>query len=72
MPRSRLMRIMLDESVPGRLGALLSGHLVSSVQKRGWAGIKNGKLVGLAALEFDAIRIETTRRGRAQYAVQEF
>ena len=49
------MRILLDESVPGRLGALLVGHEASSVQRRGWAGIKNGKLLTLAATEFDVL-----------------
>ena len=49
------MRILLNESVPGRLGALLVGHETSSVQRRGWAGIKNGKLLALAATEFDVL-----------------
>ena len=49
------MRILLDESVPSRLGLLLAGHDVSSVQRRGWAGIKNGKLLALAAAEFDVL-----------------
>ena len=47
------MRILLDEDLPRRLAALLVGHEVSTVQGRGWAGIKNGKLLGLAAAEFD-------------------
>ena len=47
------MRILLDESVPGRLAPLLLGHAALTVQKRGWAGIKNGKLLSLAASEFD-------------------
>jgi predicted nuclease of predicted toxin-antitoxin system len=49
------MRILLDESVPARLGPLLVGHEASSVQRRGWAGIKNGKLLTLAAAEFDVL-----------------
>lgn len=32
---------------------MLTGHEVSTVQRSGWAGIKNGKLLGLAASEFD-------------------
>ena len=48
-----LMRILLDESVPARLGRLLIGHEVKSVQRHGWSGIKNGKLLALAATEFD-------------------
>jgi predicted nuclease of predicted toxin-antitoxin system len=49
------MRILLDESVPGRLGALLTGHSVMTVQRRGWASVKNGKLLALAAGEFDML-----------------
>ena len=49
------MRILLDESVPGRLGALLAGHSAVTVQRRGWASIKNGKLLSLAAGEFDVL-----------------
>ena len=44
------MRILLDESVPGRLGALLTGHVAIMVQRQGWTSIKNGKLLALAAL----------------------
>jgi len=49
------MRILLDESVPGRLGSLLTGHTTTTVQRRGWASIKNGKLLALAAGEFDVL-----------------
>ena len=49
------MRILLDESVPSRLAALLTGHSTESVQHRGWASIKNGKLLALAAGEFDVL-----------------
>lgn len=49
------MRILLDESVPERLGKLLSGHSVTGVQRRGWASIKNGKLLALAQHEFDVL-----------------
>ena len=47
------MRILLDESVPSRLGSLLVGHEARSVQRMGWAGVKNGKLLALAASNFD-------------------
>ena len=54
--RSSLMRILLDESVPSRLGASLTGHTSVSVQRRGLGpGIKNGKLPALAAGEFDVL-----------------
>ena len=49
------MRILLDESVPNRLGALLTGHISTSVQRRGWTSVKNGKLLALAAHEFDVV-----------------
>ena len=49
------MRILLDESVPGRLASLLTGHSAITVQRRGWASIKNGKLLALAAGEFDVL-----------------
>lgn len=49
------MRTLLDESVPGRLGALLVGQSVVTVQVRGWASIQNGKLLALAAGEFDVL-----------------
>lgn len=49
------MRILLDESVPWRLGPLLTGHTFTSVQRHRWAGVKNGKLLALAANEFDVL-----------------
>ena len=49
------MHILLDESVPGRLGPLLTGHTTITVQRRGWASIKNGRLLALAADEFDVL-----------------
>ena len=52
-PHSSPMRILLDEDLPRRLAAMLVGHEVSTVQRSGWTGIKNGKLLGLAAAQFD-------------------
>lgn len=49
------MRILLDESVPWRLGTLLTGHTTTTVQRRGRASIKNGQLLALAAGEFDVL-----------------
>ena len=51
----RPMRVLHDESVPGRLGLLLVGHAANTVQRKGWAGIKNGSLLALAAAEFDVL-----------------
>ena len=48
------MNILLDECVPARFARSLSGHSVTTVQKRGWGGLKNGDLLALAEKEFDA------------------
>jgi predicted nuclease of predicted toxin-antitoxin system len=47
------MRILLDEDLPRRLCALLVGHDATTVPRSGWAGVKNGKLLALAASKFD-------------------
>jgi predicted nuclease of predicted toxin-antitoxin system len=47
------MRVLLDECVPKRLGKELLDHDVSTVVEVGWSGVKNGKLLALAAAEFD-------------------
>jgi predicted nuclease of predicted toxin-antitoxin system len=47
------MRILLDEDLPRRLCALLVGHEATTVPRNGWAGIKNGRLLALAASQFD-------------------
>jgi hypothetical protein len=58
------MRILLDEDLPRRLGGMLSGHETATVQRRGWSGIKNGKLLALAADEFDVF---LTMDGNLEY-----
>jgi len=47
------MRILLDECVPWPMHTLLSSHSCSSVQDKGWGGIKNGELLQRADGEFD-------------------
>lgn len=47
------MKILLDECVPWPLYKLLTAHDCTSVQRRGWGGIKNGELLRLAENEFD-------------------
>ena len=47
------MRILLDEDLPRRLCSLLAEHETTTVPRCGWAGIKNGKLLALAATKFD-------------------
>ncbi len=48
------MRLLLDESLPRRLGRELPGHQVVTVPEMGWAGKTNGELLSLARGEFDA------------------
>ncbi len=44
------MKLLLDESVPRRLGSLFSGSFeVRTVQQMDWAGSKNGDLLRMAA-----------------------
>ena len=49
------MRLLLDECMPKRLKHELPGHDVRTVQEMGWAGIKNGALLGLASSQFEAL-----------------
>lgn len=46
------MRILLDESIPRRLGKLIVGHDVTTVVDRGWSGARNGELLERAQSEF--------------------
>jgi predicted nuclease of predicted toxin-antitoxin system len=48
------MRLLLDESLPNRLRRSLPSHTVQTVVEMGWGGVKNGKLLTLAAQQFDA------------------
>lgn len=47
------MRVLLDECVDVRLAASLGTVDVRTVADQGWLGISNGKLLALAAAEFD-------------------
>jgi hypothetical protein len=48
------MKILLDECIDRRLAQNLVGHEVKTVPQMGWAGVKNGQLLALAAVQFDA------------------
>ena len=48
------MRLLLDECIPVRLRKALPLHAVTTVGQAGWSGVKNGKLLALAASSFDA------------------
>jgi hypothetical protein len=49
------MRLLLDECVPRALRNDIPGHEVKTVAEVGWAGVKNGELLRLAAAEFDLL-----------------
>ena len=46
--------MILDECLPRKLGLLLTGHEVSTVQRAGWAGVVNGQLLAKIAGQYDA------------------
>ena len=46
------MRILLDENLPRKLKWSLNAE-AWTVPERGWGGIKNGRLLKLAAADFD-------------------
>ena len=48
------MRLLLDESIPVKLRHALPTHAVRTAVEMGWSGVKNGKLLALASVEFDA------------------
>lgn len=47
------MKILLDECVPAPMQSLLSNHACTTVQAKGWSGIRNGDLLQRAETEFD-------------------
>ncbi len=47
------MKILLDECVPAPMQSLLSNHACTTVQAKGWSGIRNGDLLQRAEAEFD-------------------
>ena len=49
------MKLLLDESLPRRLGRLITGHEVVTVVEAGWSGLTNGRLLAVAQHEFDCL-----------------
>jgi predicted nuclease of predicted toxin-antitoxin system len=47
------MKILLDECIDRRLAREFVGYEVKTVPQMGWAGINDGQLLVLAAVEFD-------------------
>lgn len=49
------MRVLRDECFPRTLRTELPGHEVTTVAEAGWAGVKNGALLQLAATRFEVL-----------------
>ena len=49
------MRVLLDECFPRALRVELLGHEIMTVAEAGWAGVKNGALLQLAATRFEVL-----------------
>lgn len=49
------MKILLDECIDRRLAREFGDYEVKTVPQMGWAGIKDGQLLVLAAAEFDVL-----------------
>jgi predicted nuclease of predicted toxin-antitoxin system len=47
------VRVLLDECIDWRLSRSIEGHDVKSAHQMGWASVKNGELLTLAADHFD-------------------
>lgn len=47
------MKVLLDECIDWRLSRDLAGHEVKTARQMGWATIRNGELLALAAKHFD-------------------
>ena len=60
------MKLLLDESLPKKLRLSLPEHEVLTVADMGWRGIKNGKLLALASLDFDAFLTADQNLGHQQ------
>ena len=60
------MRILLDECPPRQLIAELPEHTVDTVQKSGWAGLKNGKLLGKLSGKYEILLTIDKRFGHEQ------
>lgn len=47
------MKLLLDECIDRKLAREFPDYEVKTVPQMGWAGVKNGQLLGLAEAEFD-------------------
>lgn len=65
------MRVLLDECVPRRLRKELREHEVRTAPEMGWKSIKNGSLLALASVSFDAF-VTTDQRLSYQQDISRF
>ena len=65
------VKVLLDECVDRRFARDLVGHSVTTVQRRGWGGVKNGDLLALAEKEFDTF-ITVDRKLASQQDLTKF
>ena len=65
------MKLLIDECIDRKLAREFVGYEVKTVPQMGWAGTKNGKLLALAAAEFD-IFITVDRNLSFQQNLPEF
>ena len=66
------MKVLLDECVDWRLGRVIVGHEVWSVQETGWSGIVNGALLRMASDNGFQIFITTDKNLRYQQNLKSF
>jgi predicted nuclease of predicted toxin-antitoxin system len=64
------MRVLLDECLPRRLKQELTGHDARTVPEMGWAGLKNGELLRVAAGQFEAF-VTVDRNLPAQQRIEQ-
>ena len=48
------MRVLLDECIDWRLSRELASHEVKTGRQMGWTTLKNGELLALVSVQFDA------------------
>lgn len=65
------MKVLLDECVDWRLGRERAGHDVTTVQAIGWAGVRNGNLLGQAQDIFDVL-VTVDRKLPLQHDLAQF
>jgi len=60
------VRILLDECLPRQLAGELPQHTVVTVQRAGWAGLKNGRLLKKASGNYEVFLTIDKRLEREQ------